>query len=68
MARQISSYSPLSISVIKEQIRLLANAYPLSPTTFERIQRLRRVVYDSEDYEEEIKAFMDKRQPVFQGK
>jgi methylmalonyl-CoA decarboxylase len=68
MAHQISSNSPLSISVIKEQIRLLANAYPLSPTTFERIQGLRRVVYDSKDYEEGIKAFMEKRPPVFNGK
>jgi methylmalonyl-CoA decarboxylase len=68
MARQISCNSPLSISVIKEQIRLLANAYPLSPTTFERIQGLRRLVYDSGDYEEGIRAFMNKRPPVFDGK
>jgi methylmalonyl-CoA decarboxylase len=68
MARQITTNSPLSISVIKEQIRLLANAYPLSPTTFERIQGLRRLVYDSKDYEEGIKAFMAKRPPVFNGK
>lgn len=68
MARQISKNSPLSISVIKEQIRLLASAYPLSPMTFERIQGLRRVVYDSKDYEEGIRAFMDKRPPVFNGK
>jgi methylmalonyl-CoA decarboxylase len=68
MARQIACNSPLSISVIKEQIRLLANAYPLSPTTFERIQGLRRVVYDSEDYQEGIAAFLEKRAAVFQGK
>ena len=37
------------IAVIKEQIRLLASAHPLSPTTFERVQGLRRVVYDSKD-------------------
>jgi methylmalonyl-CoA decarboxylase len=67
MARQITCNSPLSISVIKEQVRLLANAYPLSPTTFERIQGLRRVVYDSKDYREGIAAFMEKRPPVFHG-
>lgn len=67
IARKICNNSPLSVSVIKEQIRLLANAYPLSPTTFERIQGLRRIVYDSKDYEEGIKAFMDKRPPVFNG-
>lgn len=67
LARQIACNSPLSISVIKEQIRLLASAYPLSPNTFERVQGLRRLVYDSDDYSEGIKAFLAKRSPVFKG-
>jgi methylmalonyl-CoA decarboxylase len=40
MAAKITRNSPLSIGVIKEQIRLLASAHPLSPLTFERIQGL----------------------------
>jgi methylmalonyl-CoA decarboxylase len=67
MARKISLNSPLSISVMKEQIRLLASASPLSPLTFERIQGLRRTVYDSSDYAEGIKAFLEKRPAVFRG-
>jgi methylmalonyl-CoA decarboxylase len=67
MARQITRNSPLSISVIKEQLHLLANALPLSPETFERIQSLRRLVYNSQDYQEGQRAFLEKRLPVFKG-
>lgn len=67
MAAKITRNSPLSIGVIKEQIRLLASAHPLSPNTFERVQGLRRTVYDSKDYGEGINAFLEKRPPRFTG-
>jgi methylmalonyl-CoA decarboxylase len=67
LAVNIAKNSPLIIKVIKEQIRLLANAHPLSPHTFERVQGLRRLVYDSDDYAEGINAFLGKRPPVFRG-
>jgi methylmalonyl-CoA decarboxylase len=67
LARQIAANSPLSISVIKEQLQILGNALPLSPETFERIQALRRLVYGSKDYLEGQQAFLEKRPPVFRG-
>ena len=68
MARTITELSPLAIQVMKEQVRLLGNARPLSPETFERIQGLRRRVYDSHDYQEGIAAFEEKRKPVWTGR
>ena len=68
MATTIANNAPLSIAVMKEQLRVLAGAKPLTPRGFEKVQGLRRIVYDSQDYHEGIRAFKEKRKPVFTGK
>jgi len=68
IAREIVENAPLSVSVMKEQLRMLAGAHPMSPRRFERVQGLRRIVYDSEDYAEGIRAFKEKRKPRFLGR
>ncbi len=68
LARAIANNAPLSITVMKEQLRILAGAHTMSPQDFERIQGLRRVVYNSGDYNEGIRAFKEKRKPKFAGR
>lgn len=67
MAERIAQNAPLSITVMKEEFNILANARDLSPLMFERIQTLRRAVYNSRDYSEGIRAFLEHRTPRFTG-
>src|SRR5205807_7882521 len=53
LATQMAENAPLSVAVMKEQLRILAGAHTMSPQGFERVQGLRRVVYDSRDRSEE---------------
>jgi len=67
MAAQIVENAPLSIAVMKEQLRLLSSAHSITPEVFEKVQGMRRIVYDSADYQEGIDSFKQKRKPVYRG-
>lgn len=68
IATAITRNAPLAVRVLKQQFRLLLQGQMLTSETFERIQGMRRVVYDSQDYQEGIAAFKEKRKPNFTGR
>lgn len=68
LAAQIAQSSPLCVAVIKEELRMLSESRPMNSDTFERVEELRRRVYESHDYDEGIRAFLEKRPPVFVGR
>jgi methylmalonyl-CoA decarboxylase len=68
LARRMTEKAPLAVAAIKEQLRVLVDATPITPEVLERIEQLRHDVYRSADYVEGIAAFHEKRKPVFTGK
>lgn len=67
LARRMAAKAPLAMAVIKEQLRVLSDEVPFAAQTFERLQDMRRLVYDSADFREGIRAFQEKRPPRFTG-
>ena len=67
LAATMASKSPMAIAVIKEQLRVLTDYQPIAAHAYDRIQGLRREAYDSDDYQEGLRAFAEKRPPIFRG-
>ncbi len=65
VAATIASRSHESIAVFKEQARLIMDSCPINPEVFEYIVKLRSEVYQGKDYNEGIRAFLEKRAPKF---
>ncbi len=67
LAHKMALKAPLAMAVIKEQLRVLSDYQPIAAQTFERLQDMRRKVYESADYKEGLAAFHEKRRPTFRG-
>jgi methylmalonyl-CoA decarboxylase len=68
IAGTIAGRAPLAVSTVKAELSSLTKGVPLSADEFEFIQTARRAAFRSDDLKEGVKAFFDKRPPVFQGK
>ena len=66
VALEMAANAPLSIRAAKEAVDEFA-ARPESPD-FARLDRFVEACFESEDYAEGRRAFMEKRKPVFRGK
>lgn len=66
LANAIAAMPPLAVSAIKEVVR---QGQDLSLTSGLRVERKAfRALFDSEDQEEGMRAFLDKRTPVYKGR
>lgn len=68
LAGHIAANAPLAVQSLKAEFRILTRGQAIDAETAERIQALRRKVYDSLDYAEGLRAFKEKRAPRFEGR
>lgn len=68
LAARILTNAPMTIRATKEMMNVLLGARDLSASEFERLEVLRRDVYNSADYAEGLDAIRNKRPPRFTGR
>lgn len=67
IARTIAARAPLVVRLLKKEMQRLTAGKGLTSDEFEELQSLRRQTYRSKDFQEGVRAFFEKRPPVFTG-
>lgn len=67
LAQLVASRAPLVIAVLKKQLAHLSSTPSLTADAFEELHEMRKKAWSSMDMEEGVRAFFEKRPPVFEG-
>ena len=68
LCRVVASRASLVVAVLKKQLRCLSQRASMSPELFEELHEMRKGAWESEDMQEGISSFFEKRLPKFVGR